>query len=77
MARLPGDIDERGFLSALARFGWTVENQRGSHRKLWHADGRVLRVAFHNVIRRNAVRHTLRLAGIDEEAPSESCELSA
>jgi len=45
-----------------------VETQRGSHRKLRHTDGRVLRVAFHNVIRRNAVRHTLRLAGIDEEA---------
>ena len=68
MARLPGDIDGRRFLRALGRFGWAVETQRGSHRKLRHTDGRVLRVAFHNVIRRNAVRHTLRLARIDEEA---------
>lgn len=67
MARLPGEIDGRTFLRALGRFGWGVESQRGSHRKLRNADGRVLRVAFHNVIRRNAVRHTLRLAGIDED----------
>jgi len=68
MARLPGEIDGRRFLRALARFGWVVESQRGSHRKLVNAESRrFIIVAFHDVIRRNAVRHTLREAGIGEE----------
>lgn len=68
MARLPGEIDGRRFLRALARFGWVVESQRGSHRKLVNAERkRFIIVAFHDVIRRNAVRHTLREAGIDEQ----------
>ncbi len=68
MARLPGEVDGRRFLRALARFGWIVETQRGSHRKLAHAESkRFLIVAFHNVIRRSAIRHVLREAGIDED----------
>ena len=68
MARLPGEIDGRRFLRALARFGWVVESQRGSHRKLMNAEGeRFIIVAFHDIIRRNAVRHILREAGIDEQ----------
>ncbi len=68
MARLPGEIDGRRFLRALARFGWELENQRGSHRKLAHADrGGVIIVAFHGKIRRQVVRRILKDAGIDEE----------
>lgn len=68
MARLPGETDGRRFLRALARFGWVVESQRGSHRKLLHPESRrFIIVVFHNVIHRNAMRHILREAGIDEE----------
>src|SRR3990170_1921209 len=68
MARLPGEIDGRRFLRALARFGWVVESQRGSHRKLVNAESRrFIIVAFHDVIRRNgSVNLTLlrvRLSG--------------
>ena len=67
MPRLPGEVDGRRFLKAMARFGWTVEHQEGSHRKLVHPESkRFIIVAFHNVIRRNSIRHVLRLAGIDE-----------
>jgi predicted RNA binding protein YcfA (HicA-like mRNA interferase family) len=68
MGRLPGEVDGRRFLRALARFGWAVESQRGSYRKLAHAENkRFLIVAFHDVIRRNAMRHILREAGINED----------
>ncbi len=68
MARLPGEVDGRRFLRAIARLGWTVESQRGSHRKLIHpGSDRFIVVAFHRVIRRNSIRHVLRLAGIAEE----------
>ena len=68
MARLPGEVDGRRFLRAMARLGWIVESQRGSHRKLVLLGvDRFIVVAFHKVIRRNSVRHVLRLAGITEE----------
>jgi len=52
----------------MARFGWVVEGQKGSHRKLTRAGtDRFIVVAFHNVIRRNSVRHVLKLTGITEE----------
>jgi predicted RNA binding protein YcfA (HicA-like mRNA interferase family) len=52
----------------MARLGWLVKSQHGSHRKLLHAaSGRIVIVAFHDRIRRNAVRHVLRLAVISEE----------
>lgn len=68
MAGLPGEVDGRRFLRAMARFGWTVETQRGSHRKLVHPDrADFLIVAFHANISRFVVRRILRQAGIDEE----------
>ena len=68
MARLPGDIDGRKFLRAIARFGWVVESQKGSHRKLVHP-GRAgfIVVAFHRGVNRVIARRILREAGIDEE----------
>lgn len=52
----------------MARFGWTIESQHGSHRKLVHPDrARFLIVAFHRGLGRNSVRRILRLAQIDEE----------
>jgi len=68
MGRLPGALHGRRFLRALSRFGWVVEAQRGSHRKLVHpGEPGFLIVAFHGTIRRNAIRHTLKLAGIEED----------
>ncbi len=68
MARLPGEVDGRRFLRAMARFGWKVESQRGSHRKLVHPERRdFLIIAFHRNLGRNTVRRILRQAGIDEE----------
>lgn len=68
MARLPGDIDGRRFLRALARFGWVVASQRGSHRKLVHSERKgFIVVAFHRDVSRVVARRVLREAGIDEE----------
>ncbi len=68
MARLPGEIDGRRFLRAMARFGWQVESQRGSHRKLVHPEKKgFLIVAFHQTLGRNTVRRILRHGAIDEE----------
>jgi len=68
LARLPGEVDGRRFLRAMARFGWTVESQRGSHRKLVHPERTdFLIVAFHGSLGRNTVRRILRQAGIDED----------
>lgn len=66
--RLPGDIDGRRFLRAMARFGWVVESQRGSHRKLVHPkrEGFII-VAFHRDVSRVVARKVLREAGIGEE----------
>lgn len=68
MARLAGEIEGQRFLRAMARLGWRVERQRGSHRKLVH-EGRAgfLIVAFHDTIGRNSVRRILRQAGIEED----------
>lgn len=52
----------------MARYGWVVESQRGSHRKLVHPDRTdFLIVAFHRTLGRNSVRRVLRHAGIDED----------
>lgn len=52
----------------MGRFGWRVESQRGSHRKLVHAEGKgFIIVAFHDTIRRAIVRRILRDVGIDED----------
>lgn len=66
-ADLPGELDGKRFLRAMARLGWPVVAQRGSHRKLAKA-GRpeFIIVAFHGTIGRNSVRHILRKAGIGE-----------
>lgn len=69
MARLPGEVDGRRFLRALSRFGWKVESQRGSHRKLVHPDREdFIIVAFHRTVGRNTIRRILRHADIDEES---------
>jgi predicted RNA binding protein YcfA (HicA-like mRNA interferase family) len=66
---LPGEIDGRRFIRAMARFGWTVARARGSHRVLTQAPGgRILVVAFHKTLSRNSVRRALREPGIDEKA---------
>lgn len=64
---LPGDINGRRFLRALSRFGWVVVRVKGSHRVL-RKEGvsRVVVVAFHQTISRNAARNVLSDAGIDE-----------
>lgn len=69
MARFPGEVDGRRFLRAMARFGWHVTTQRGSHRKLVH-EGRedFLTVAFHTTLSGYVVRRILKQAGIDEDA---------
>jgi predicted RNA binding protein YcfA (HicA-like mRNA interferase family) len=68
MSRLPGEIDGRRFLRAMARFGWTVRRQRGSHRRLVHPDRpNRITVSFHDTIGRTIVRKILRHAGIDED----------
>ena len=69
MGRLPGEIDQRRFLKAMARLGWRVETQKGSHRKLVHPTRKhFLIVAFHGTLGRNTIRRVLRQAGIDEDA---------
>ncbi|OGS51064.1 MAG: hypothetical protein A3K65_02495 [Euryarchaeota archaeon RBG_16_68_12] len=57
MVRLPGEVDGRRFLRAMARLGWMVVAQ----------SGRFIFVAFHGVIRRNAIRNILKLAGTPED----------
>ena len=48
MAEFPGEVSGPRFLKAMARFGWTVAGQRGSHRKLVHpARPDFLLIAFH------------------------------
>ncbi len=64
---LPGEVDGKKFLRAMARLGWHVERQRGSHRKLVNASGAMMIVAFHKSLSRVSVRRTLRQAGISEE----------
>ncbi len=60
-------MDGRRFLRAMARFGWTVHRQKGSHRQLVHPvrPDRIT-VAFHDTIGRNIVRKVLKHAGIEE-----------
>lgn len=66
---LPGEIDGRRFLRAMARFGWSVSKTKGSHRILKReGSSRILVVAFHDTLSRNSVRRALREAGIDEDA---------
>ena len=64
---LPGEVTGVRFLRAMARFGWTVVRQTGSHRTLAHvARTDTLHVAFHQTIGRNSIRRALRQAGIDD-----------
>lgn len=66
---LPGELDGKRFLRAMARLGWSVISTRGSHRKLRRAEGgRTVVVAFHDSLSRNSVRRALREAGIEEDA---------
>lgn len=64
---LPGEVDGKRFLRAMARFGWRVSRTSGSHKILKsESSGRIIVVAFHSTLSRNSVRRTLRDAGIDE-----------
>lgn len=68
MVRFPAEIDGKKVLKALARFGWIVVSQDGSHRKLRRGGAPPsLIVAFHRTLSRHSLRETLRLAGIAEE----------
>jgi predicted RNA binding protein YcfA (HicA-like mRNA interferase family) len=70
---LPGEIDGRRFLRAMARFGWGVSKTKGSHRILKReGSSRILIVAFHDTLSRNSVRRALREAGIDEDTFQDS-----
>ena len=65
---LPGGGDGKRFLRAMARFGWRVIRQRGSHRTLRKAEGgAILVIAFHETLSRNSVRRALREAGVSED----------
>lgn len=65
---LPGEVDGKKFLRAMARLGWRVERVRGSHRVLKReGSARIVIVAFHDSLSRNSVRRALREAGIDED----------
>lgn len=67
MAGLPGVVDGKRFLRAMARLGWNVETTRGSHHKLRHArTGGVLIIAFHGKLSRNSVKRALKIANVDE-----------
>lgn len=63
---LPGEIDGRRFLRAMARLGWAVARTAGSHRVLRNRGGQVIVVAFHDSLSRNSVRRALREAGVPE-----------
>jgi predicted RNA binding protein YcfA (HicA-like mRNA interferase family) len=65
---LPGELDGKRVLRALARLGWRVARTRGSHRILRHdRTGGFLILAFHDTLSRNSVRRLLREAGIPED----------
>ncbi|MHB8586108.1 MAG: type II toxin-antitoxin system HicA family toxin [Thermoplasmatota archaeon] len=66
---LPGEVDGRRFLRAMARFGWEPSRTRGSHHILRKGQsGPILVIAFHKTMSRNSIRRALREAGIDEAA---------
>jgi predicted RNA binding protein YcfA (HicA-like mRNA interferase family) len=65
---LPGEIDGARFLRAMAKLGWRVTRERGSHRVLKKAGGdRIIVIAFHRSLSRNSARRALRDAGVDED----------
>lgn len=64
---LPGEVDGKRFLRAMATFGWRVARTSGSHKVLKSdPSGRIIVVAFHSTLSRNSIRRALREAGIDE-----------
>jgi len=58
--RVSGDDVAR----ALERAGFAFRSQRGSHRKLRHADGRTVIVPMHRELARGTLRSILRQAGL-------------
>jgi predicted RNA binding protein YcfA (HicA-like mRNA interferase family) len=49
---------------ALARAGFAERSQRGSHRKLRHADGRIVIVPMHRELAPGTLRSILKQAGL-------------
>jgi len=61
-------MDGLRFLRAMARLGWHVVRQHGSHRVLQHqGTGATLTVAFHGTIKRSFAKKILGQAGLSEE----------
>ena len=52
---------------ALGKAGFTEVSQRGSHRKLRHADGRTVIVPMHKVLAKGTLASILRQAGMDAD----------
>ena len=52
---------------ALERAGFVFRSQRGSHRKLRHADGRTVIVPMHRELAPGTLRSILRQAGLSVE----------
>ncbi len=68
MSQLPGEIDGRRFLRAMARLGWHVATVRGSHFTLVSAvNPRKVRVAFHATLSRHSVKRALEEAEVTLE----------
>jgi len=51
-------------VQALERAGFAFRSQRGSHRKLRHADGRTVIVPMHRELAPGTLRSILRQAGL-------------
>jgi predicted RNA binding protein YcfA (HicA-like mRNA interferase family) len=52
---------------ALERAGFVTRNQRGSHRKLRHPDGRTAIVPMHREVALGTLRSILKQAGLTED----------
>jgi predicted RNA binding protein YcfA (HicA-like mRNA interferase family) len=52
---------------ALERAGFVTRSQRGSHRKLRHADGRTVIVPIHREVAPGTLRSILKQAGLSED----------
>ena len=65
--RLPKDLSGDDVQRALEKAGFARTSQKGSHRKLKHADGRAVMVPMHPEVATGTLRSILRQAKLSLE----------
>jgi predicted RNA binding protein YcfA (HicA-like mRNA interferase family) len=65
--KLPSDITGADAVKALRRLGFVSDHQTGSHHIMRGADGRIVVVPMHRVLKRGTLHNVIRQTGVSTQ----------